>query len=445
MEKLMRRSLKLLLLIPLLTTAADTTAAELLAPGDLVYLGAFAAPESVIPPDENEWAYGGHAMTFNPDGDPSGPADGFPGSLFLAGNAQHDTVGEIAIPQPVVTGNFSALPRAGILQPLTDITAGLLSSTCSACGSCDCGSWDMGGLQYLAGVGRVAWTIYDWYNAGAEDLESLGWTKPDMLTASGVWHIGPRPNNLDDPFHNAKTSDYLLTAPASFAGQHLGDRWLVSGYHRESGALGGSQGPTLYVMAPWLDGSPPAAGSDLDAITLIYYRWFIECTNNQYDQCDFTGYRVDDQWGGGAWVDTGSHQAILIFGLKGLGDSCYGDPGVECPTPACEDSRGYHSDPYEPQILFYDPDQVAEIVAGSRDPWDIQPYQVYSPQTEVFDPDCGVLGAVAFDRDNGLIYVAEQAAGEWGDTAIHVWQVETALFADGFESGDTSRWSKTVS
>lgn len=414
-----------------------------LTPANLQYLGAFAAPESVNPPDYNEWAYGGHALTFDPEGDPSGPSDGFPGSLFIAGNAQLDTVGEISIPQPIVSDDFNALHRATIQQPPVDLTNGLLTATCTACPSCDCASWDMGGMQYLEGVDRIAWTIYDWYNAGAVDLDSMGWTTLDMGTSNGVWHIGPRPNDLPDPFHNGKTSDYLFSAPTPFAEQHLGHRTLLSGYHRESGALGGSQGPTLFAMAPWLDGNPPPPGHDLEATPLFYYRWFIECTENQFDACDFDGYRVDDQWGGGVWIDTGGKSAILIFGLKGLGDNCYGDPGVECPEPACEPDRGYHSDPYEPQILFYDPAQVLEIVQGTRDPWDIQPYLVYSPIDEVFDPECGVLSAVTFDREHGLIYVAEQAAGEWGDTAIHVWKVSASLFSDDFETADTSRWSGT--
>lgn len=352
-------------------------------------------------------------------------------------------MGEITIPVPVITDNFTDLHRAEILQPPVDTTGGLMATTCAACSTCDCADWDIGGLEFLSGIDRLAWTIYDWYNVGAEDLPSLGWTTPEMSSPSGVWHIGPRPNDLDDRFHNAKTSDYLLSAPEAIATDFLGGRSLLSGYHRESGALGGSQGPTLYASAPWLDGNPPDAGSDIDAIPLFYYRWFIECTEGQYDTCDFGGYRVDDQWGGGVWIDTGELKGIFIFGLKGLGENCYGDPGVECVAPACIIDHGYHSDPYEPRVLFYDPDQVLEIVGATRNPWDIQPYTYFSPKDEVFDPDCGFLSAVAFDRVRGLIYVAEQAAGEWGDTAIHVWRIRSsgAIFSDGFEGGDTSQWS----
>jgi hypothetical protein len=413
-------------------------------PGDLTYLGAFAVPDSANPPDWDEWSYGGHALAHRPDGDPGGAADGFPGSLYVAGNAQHDTVGEISIPAPIVTDDFTALPRGTVLAPPTDPTDGLLTATCTACASCDCAAWDIGGLQVLPEQSRVAWTIYDWYNAGAEDLENLGWSTHDLATADGVWHIGPRPNALDSPFHNAKTSDYLFAAPDDFADAHLGGRWLLSGYHRESGALGGSQGPTLIATGPWLDGLPPTPGSDVGAVPLLYYRWFLDCTDNVFSQCDFAGYRVDDQWGGGAWIDTGSGQAVIIVGLKGLGDNCYGDPGVECPTPACEPSRGYHSDPYEPQMLFYDPADLAAVVAGTRDPWTVQPYAVHRPATEVFDPDCGFLSAAAHDREHNLLYVAEQTAGPWGETAIHVWRIANHLFASDFENGNVGDWSDST-
>lgn len=415
-----------------------------LGPEHLTYLGAFAAPDSANPPDYDEWGYGGHALAYSSAGDPGGAADGFPGSLFLAGNAQQDTVGEVSIPTPVLTHDFSALPRAHVLQPPTDPTDGLLDATCTACASCDCATWDIGGLMVLESFARVAWTIYDWYNAGAEDLESLGWSNTDFAQADGVWHIGPRPNDLDDPFHNAKTSDYLLAAPQDYADAHLGGRWLISGYHRESGALGGSQGPTLIASAPWQHGTPPAPGADLEAVSLLSYRWFLACTENDFEACDFDGYRVDDQWGGGAWIDTGWSQAVVIVGLKGLGDNCYGDPGVECPTPACEPDRGYHSDPYEPQFLFYAPADLAQVAAGERDPWSVQPYTVYRPAAEVFDPDCGVLASAAYDRERGLLYVAERAAGPWGETAIHVWQVDRHLFASGFESGHLTDWSGTT-
>jgi hypothetical protein len=245
-----------------------------------------------------------------------------------------------------------------------------------------------------------------------------------------VWHIGDRPSD-GDLFHNAKACNYLFPAPQSFADAYLDGKWLIAGNHREAGALGGSQGPTLYALAPWEDGDPPAAGQNLDALALVYYRDIYECIwegeedINEHPApgvCDFPGYRGMDNWGGGAWAQTPDESGILIVGRKGLGDNCYGSTDL-CGEDPCAPSSGYHAYPYEPQILFYDPEDLREVVAGTRDPWEVLPYAVHTVE-EVFEPQCAVLGAAAYDRERGFVYVSKGEAGPWGKTAVHVWHVQ---------------------
>ncbi len=414
----------------------------LLSAPDLVYRGAFAYPAG------DDWAYSGHALAYYPDGDAAGSGDGYPGSLYAAAHDQFDLVGEMSIPPPVVAADFADLPPAAELRGLSDITAGLLAAACTACGTCECETWNVDGLEYLAfapsrGNGpaslKIAWNLRDWYNVGGENLDSLGWSDLDLGGAQGVWHLGPRP---DDTFHSAKTSDYLFKAPASFAAQHLGGKLLISGNHRLSGSPGGAQGPSMYASAPWQDGNPPADGQNLDALALVYYPWNLPCTENDFDACLYPGYRVDDTWGGGAWIEVGGKTGILVAGRKGLGDNCYGIAGIDCQPSLCAPGEhGWHSDPYEPQILFYDPAEIAEVAAATRQPWQALPYEIYRPVGEVFDPDCGQLSAITYDAERQLVYVTERAAGPFGETAVHVWQLQGILFADGFESGDTSAWS----
>ena len=95
-------------------------------------------------------------------------------------------------------------------------------------------------------------------------------------------------------------------------------------------------------------------------------------------------------------------------------------------------------------MLFYDPAEIAQAAAGTRDPWDVLPYEIFRPTLEVFNPGCPRLDAVAFDRQRQLIYVTESQAGPWGETAVHVWRVSPGVFTDGFESGTTFAWSVTV-
>lgn len=52
------------------------------------------------------------------------------------------------------------------------------------------------------------------------------------------------------------------------------------------------------------------------------------------------------------------------------------------------------------------------------------PYIIYRPTTALFNPDCGILNAVAYDADRGLIYATESRAGPFGETVVHVWSVE---------------------
>ncbi len=243
-----------------------------------------------------------------------------------------------------------------------------------------------------------------------------------MTGAQGVWHIGARPSD-DDEFHNAKTCNYLFQAPESFATQHLGGRWLIAGSPREAGALGGSQGPTLYALAPWQDGSPPTSGQNLDALALLYYPEIYPGCYDDPDECHFPNYRAKDYWGGGAWIQTASKSGILIVGQKGLGDNCYGTP-EECANDPCHVYKGYHAYPYQPQILFYDPGELVDVAAGSKQPWDVAPYTVYNAADNVLNSECATLNAVAYDQARQLVYITEREAGPFGETVVHVWRVQ---------------------
>ncbi|UCH26618.1 MAG: hypothetical protein JSV66_02925, partial [Trueperaceae bacterium] len=82
--------------LSLRVTAPSGGDGERLQPSDLTYLGAFRFPPGGDPP--TTWGWGGTAMTFYPGGDPGGPDDSFPGSLFATGNDQQQYLSEISIP-----------------------------------------------------------------------------------------------------------------------------------------------------------------------------------------------------------------------------------------------------------------------------------------------------------------------------------------------------------
>ena len=258
---------------------------ERLMPEDLIYKGAFLFPEG----ENDEWAYSGHALAYYPNGDSGGSADGYPGSLYAAGHAHIDYVGEISIPAPAYGDNLTDLPRARVLQAPADITGGW-KDNCTYTPECEYREVD--GLEYLPGIEKIAWNLRDWYNVTEDnDQDSLGWSDLDMTNAQGVWHIGQR-NGIDDVFHNGKTCNYLFKAPQSFADSYLDGKWLIAGNHREAGALGGSQGPTMFALAPWEDGNPPASSQNLDALALVYYPENYDCVWENPDVCTYPGYKA---------------------------------------------------------------------------------------------------------------------------------------------------------
>lgn len=397
-------------------SSTDPTSTRLM-PQNLIYQGAFSFPEG------DEWSYSGHALAWYPNGDPTGSGDGYPGSLYTATHANDGYVGEISIPAPVKGEAIGTLPKAQVLQTPEDITGGW-KDNCTSYPECIYRELD--GLAYLPNINKIAWNLRDWYNVTGFDQDSLGWSNPDMSDPQGVWHIGPRESE-EGIFHNAKTSNYLFTAPDSFASQWLEGKWLIAGSSREAGALGGSQGPTLFALAPWEDGNPPAPSSSLDAMALLYYPENYDCVWDA-DVCAYPGYSAADHWNGGAWIDGADGTAILITGRKGLGESCYGTP-EECGNDTCVTSKGYHAYPYQPQILFYDPEDIKAVLAGTTNPWQVVPYHVMSLEDITYNGGCAVIGAAALDPDNGYLYITEKEIdagddGIWGGTSVHVWKIQ---------------------
>ena len=374
------------------TRLDDAKRKRLLLPHNFVYRGAFRPPASRAG-DPSRWGYGGAALTYCPTGDPDGKADGYPGSLFGVGHGWNNMVSEISIPAPVIpkVRQASELPAARTLQGFADITAGLRARH-----KFD----DAGGLAWLEKQpgqdgDRIYWSFYIYYavqGLGAIDFpafgcSSLNLSKPD---ARGLWHVGPYGNA---EFHPKKTADYMFDIPRPWADRHTGGLYLATGKGHGCGNAGVSHGPALFAFGPYKDGTPPPDRAALAARTLILYPpggdWF-------------PYWSPSDAWTGGAWLTSGAKSAILIAGRRGLGESYYG-----IPRPGDGGGgKGYHSTPYEPQMLLYDPADLEEVLTGSRKPWQVLPYAVLRPREYLWRPN-GQIGAVAFDRQRCLLYVFE--------------------------------------
>lgn len=409
---------------------ADPPATDLISPQDLQYMGAFRLPEGS---NESTWEYSGYAMTFYPAGDPTGPADTTPGSLFILGHDQQQMVSELAIPQPIISDskNLEELNTAETLQPFADITNGMFGYL----------EIPRAGLAYLpdpdglsAGLLHFAWGQHLQYFEA-----SHGWSGIDLSDPqpAGPWHFGDYTNYI--------SNDYLFEIPPEWAASIGADYRLASGRFRDGQWSG--LGPALLAYAPFPATAPAAAGTTITTIKplLLYGSTLAEIPEIQLDEnVRMESFSEPDEWSGAAWLTTADQAAVIFVGTKAIGRSWYGfGNGVEFPISEDpntvypevpdwpHDSRGYWSEEIAGQILFYNPHDLVAVANGTMQSGEPQPYAVLDLNPYLYDPGFDyeadknyVLGAVAFDRENGILYIVERRADE-EKSIIHVFEIQS--------------------
>ena len=447
--------------LPVVTRNYTPSAANLVQPTDLTYLGAFRLPGGDERPQT--FAYGGNAMTFNPDGDPTN-SDPYPGSLFITGHDRiaygdlpdGDQVAEVSIPAPAVAAKVADLPQASFIQGFHDVTAGYFT---------DLEEIPRIGMQYLNHSATGPLIHLCWGQHLQEQAPSHAWFSPqlDKPNLKGVWYIGNQ-----DPY---STNGYMFDIPTAWADAHAQGRYLATGRFRDGGM--GGMGPALFAYRPWQsDGSPPASGTHLAATTLLLYE--SSYNTEEITRC-LQGYQHADEWEGGAWITTPSgKEAVLFVGTKSNGSkywygyinpegpdkpcveeamnedfpTCRLADGSRCPPEdlkgccdgeagTCVSDRGWWSTHFDAQFIFYNPDDLAKVAAGEIESWVPQPYASLDIDDHLYmDPpdedriELGWgdqrrmrIGAAAYDRANGLLYVLELFA-DGAKPVVHVWRVQ---------------------
>lgn len=433
--------------LPLVTLSEPET---LVQPNDFAYLGAFRLPGGDERPQT--FAYGGNAMTFNPDR----------GSLFITG---HDRmpwgelpdgtqIAEVSVPVPVKARDIEALPYATFLQDFHDVAAGHFAGLDEI---------PRVGLAYLnhPATGPLLHLAWGQHMPPEVWPPTHAWFGTDLATSNfqGEWTIGSQDFN--------SVNGYMFSLPTAWADATTQGRYLATGRFRDGGW--GGMGPSLYAYTPWLaDGKAPAQGTVLAETVLLRYESSTQTPNIERA---LANYQHPDEWEGGTWLTTATGKAAVLFaGTKGTGDKYwYGfihpdgsqfpciDPhadftacrlanGSACPaedmTGCCEEGvncisgRGWWSARFDAQFILYDPAQLAQVAAGSLEPWQPQPYAVIDLDEHLyFNPpewDAVTLGwgeqrryrigDVAFDNINGLLYVLELYA-DGAKPVVHVWRV----------------------
>ncbi len=430
---------------------------ELVQPQDFEYMGAFRLPGN--DPRPKTFEYGGNAMTFNPDGPPAQTGYGS-GSLFIMGHDRlaygempdGNQVAELRIPTPVNSRNLEDLNYAEFIQDFTDVMPGFFMSYEDIVRV---------GMAYLnhPDTGPKIHLGFGWHLPPENPVATHGWFNADLTNPNfqGTWYIG---NQSFD-----SVNGYLFDIPAAWADTHTGSRYVATGRYRDGGWSG--MGPALFAYRPWqTGGSAPVSGTHLAETVLLRY----ESSRNTGDIVHaLNNYQHADEWEGGDWLTTPSGKSAVLFaGTKGTGAKYwYGwvhpdGPQYPCievefvndfttcrladntPCPAedltgCEghnDDRGWWSTRFDAQIILYDPADLAEVAAGTMESWEPQPYAAIDIDEHLYlDPPEGDLdnlgrgdqrrmriGAVAYDRNSGTLYVLEQFA-DGGKPVVHVWRV----------------------
>lgn len=397
---------------------------DVLLPENLEYIGAFRLPDAN---SGSNWDYSGQGLTYYPGGDPNGPDDGFPGSLFGFGHDHHVQVSEIRIPAPVISKNLDDLNTAVTLQPFADITGGIFNPE-----AMDLPVADLAYLPPQAGqdTGKLHFTFGQHF----QDFEpSHGWAELDLSDSNpaGPWVFGN--------YTNYATNDYLFEIPAEWAAAYAPGQLLATGRFREG--VWGGYGPALFAYSPLADGATMTTVTPL-LLYGIQEPGLTDIVTDESMQMD--GYQSADHWMGGAWLSAGDKSAVIFVGTKAIGRSWYGFAnGVvwendcaeqnppTCPDPPDwpNDNRGYWADGYQAQLIFFNPADLAAVARGEMQTWEPQPYAalvldeyLYNPELNHAEYKRDLVGAATFDREHGLLYVIERLADEY-KSVIHVWRI----------------------
>lgn len=438
----------------------DIPDGPLVRPEDFRYLGAFRLPTGDERP--RTFAYGGNAMTFNPDGEPAGSDDGFSGSLFITGHdrmpygelADGNQVAEISIPVPLITASVGDLNQAAFLQTFHNVAEGFFPGL---------DELPRVGMQYLDHPATGPKIHIGWGQHFVPDglTPTHAWFDPGLSNADimGSWFIG------DQSFYSV--NGYMFEIPRDWADQFTQSRYLATGRFRDGGWSG--MGPALFAYRPWIDdtGTSAETGTRLQETVLLLYE---SSQNTPNIERSLDGYQHPDEWEGGAWITTASgNSAVLFAGTKGTGERFwygYANPagaehpcvdedlvgqftvcvmadGSPCPAEdlvECRghnDNRGWWSSRFDAQFILYDPADLARVAAGQMEPWEPQPYAQLDIDEYLFlhsaaveeemlgsgDQRLARIGAVAYDRENDLLYVLELFADE-ARPVVHVWSIQ---------------------
>lgn len=342
-----RASLFLLLITLWASVAgAQPSTLPLVQASDLTLLGSFSLPRfdgQGFSEPLNGLSYGGRGLGIGPDGT----------SLFVSCHDQGDRLARIRVP-----ANGAV---ATVLEPCTPLAGW---------------SHDMLGGSLWYG-GKLTVTGYVSYDAPGT-VSTSHYQGASLSTLSGPLHLaGPTAGWL---------GGYLGLIPlewrAAFGGPALTGLCCVSIISRTS------HGPTASVIDP----------AALSSATLVL--GYDQLHPLDPDTSQSTRFNLTTRVGGIAFPS--GTRSVLFFGNMGTGPYCYGQ---SCTAPNVPTGQGPQAYPYRRQVWAYDATDLLAVKAGTKKPYEVQPYAVWSLTIPDTLADARLTSAT-YDDATRRLYVA---------------------------------------
>jgi hypothetical protein len=427
-------------------TSVEASDQPLIYGNNLIFIGAFRVPNGKI--GNSTFSYGGAAITYNPINK----------SLFLLGASNN--VAEINIPVPVKSSNASDLNTATIIQSFFDITEGKARNL--AVGGTDVGTGgSIGGL--LVYNNKLIGTSYSYYDGRSNAVLShftTGLNLSILGDFAGMYAVGSPPSVPTASF----VSGWMTHVPINFQDALGGP--VLTGNGTLSVISRTSHGPAAFSFDP----SRLGIDTPVSATPLLYYP--SQHANLGADTTTNPLYNISSQIAGITMVN--GSRSVLFFGTHGIGEYNYGgyssdpihadvctapDICIQGPKgwPICADvtkcttgrkglpndnwggapagvdgyfydpdggGKGPHAYPYIHQVWAYDANDFASVKSGTKNPWDVLPYAIWTLPFPVA-PTYVFGGATAYDPTTQTIYVVSPEEDSIGRLPlIHAFKVD---------------------
>jgi len=383
------------------------------------YLGAFRVPNGLIGTDQ--FSYGGQSIAYNPINN----------SLFVTGHKYH--VAEISIPTPIIATNLTSLNTAKVLQNFSDVTEGNMKKI-AANGEEISGEVKIGGL--LVYGNKLIGTSYETYGTSAVLSHfASGLNLSTTGDFAGMYAVGSSPSVPTASF----VDGYMTKVPANLqtklGGPALTGHGIISIMSRTS------FGPAAFSFDP----SKLGIDTPVAATPLLYYPMSHSTLNPPIGTgeggASASQFFTQATMISGMTMVNGS-RSVLFFGTHGIGNYGYGAPTIIPeydglnPCPGSETlcmydpfgkGKGPHAYPYIYQVWAYDSNDLEEVKNGTKKPWDVMPYAIWTlPLTAV--SSYVYPGAATYDPVTQRLYIvtpdSDKIASSSSLPVIHVFSVD---------------------